>query len=94
VIDDDPAVLDSIGDFMEDRGHSVTRAPDLRCGYELLEKTVPDVVIIDYELPDGDALQFLTILRKCKHLLSVSSSPGMAPSIWRCERLKKAQNNF
>jgi DNA-binding NtrC family response regulator len=63
VIDDDPAVRTAVSEFMELEGHSVAQAPDLKSAYQALENSVPEIVITDYQLPDGDALQFLTTLK-------------------------------
>jgi DNA-binding NtrC family response regulator len=63
VIDDDPAILAAVSEYMELEGHSVSRAPDFKTAYHTLQSSVPDIVITDYQLPDGDALQFLSTLK-------------------------------
>ena len=63
VVDDDPAILMAVSEFMEIEGHSVVRAEDLRSAHLALEHSVPDIVVTDYQLPDGDSLELLTTLK-------------------------------
>lgn len=63
VVDDDPAILAAISEFMEIEGHSVSRAGDIRAAGKELENSVPEIVITDFHLPDGDALQLLALLK-------------------------------
>ncbi|HEY6249626.1 MAG TPA: response regulator, partial [Candidatus Angelobacter sp.] len=64
VIDDDPAILSAVSEYMQMEGHTVFRAPDLKSAYEVLENNLMDVVITDFELPDGDALEFLGVIKR------------------------------
>lgn len=63
VIDDDPAILAAVSEFLQLHGYSVQQATTLKAAYEALEKDVPDIVIIDHQLPDGNAIEFLTSLK-------------------------------
>jgi DNA-binding NtrC family response regulator len=63
IIDDDPDILRALSEFMQMQGHSVVEAPDLRSAYQALENALPDLVITDYQLPDGDALEFLAAVK-------------------------------
>ena len=64
LIDDDPAVLNTISEFLRSEGFTVLQASTLHAGYTLLEKEAPEICVVDYELPDGNALQFLAHARK------------------------------
>lgn len=63
VVDDDPAILGAVGDFMEIEGHSVSRAADLKSAHQALENSVPDIIITDYQLPDGESLELLATVK-------------------------------
>ena len=63
VIDDDPAILAAVSEYLQLQGFSVQQATTLKAAYEALEKDVPDIVIIDHQLPDGNAIEFLTSLK-------------------------------
>jgi DNA-binding NtrC family response regulator len=69
VVDDDPAMLEAITEFLRLEGHAVVPAKDLKTAYAAIDADAPDVGVVDYELPDGDALQFLTNLRNMNVML-------------------------
>jgi len=58
VVDDDPAVRGSVGKIFEHAGYRVHLAVDGREGGSMYRRLRPDVVILDYHLPDltGEAL--------------------------------------
>jgi len=63
LIDDDPVILATVSEFMRLEGYTVLQASALKPAYALLENEAPDMAIVDYDLPDGDALQFLATLK-------------------------------
>jgi DNA-binding NtrC family response regulator len=63
IIDDDPAILGTLNDYLDQEGYNVVEADDLRSAYQALEKDSPDIAITDFDLPDGDALQFLGVVK-------------------------------
>src|SRR5579863_4419577 len=63
IIDDDPALLSALKEYIQHEGHAVTPAPNLKAAYDALENDAPDLAILDYQLPDGDALQFLSAIK-------------------------------
>ena len=64
VIDDEPAVRFGIRDFLQTHGFDVEEAGDCRAAQEAFRCNRPDVAILDYLLPDGDALQLLARLKE------------------------------
>src|SRR6185437_7691720 len=62
VADDDSTVRDMLGELLETEGYIVDQAAD---GNEVLSKTKlpeserPDVILLDYRLPDLDGIQVL-----------------------------------
>jgi len=63
VIDDDAAILAGITEYMRGEGHLVVQASNLESAYKALENAMPDLIFVDYQLPDGDALTFLATLK-------------------------------
>ncbi|MBZ5523817.1 MAG: sigma-54 dependent transcriptional regulator [Acidobacteriia bacterium] len=63
LIDDDPGILESLTEYLTERGYEVQQASSLRAAYRVLEEDLPDIAILDYRLPDGDALEFLAKLK-------------------------------
>ena len=56
VVDDDPAIRFSVGDFLESRGFDVEEAGTLEEARARLVQTRPDAMILDHILPDGGAV--------------------------------------
>ncbi|HEX8439316.1 sigma-54 dependent transcriptional regulator [Archangium sp.] len=63
VIDDEPTVRFGIHDFLEAHGLEVLEAESCRRARELFRSSRPDVVLLDYRLPDGTALELLPEMR-------------------------------
>src|SRR5690606_2615584 len=63
IVDDDPAIRFGLRDFLETRGYRVEEAATAAEAEQLFRTASPDVVVSDYRLPDGDALQLLPRLR-------------------------------
>jgi DNA-binding NtrC family response regulator len=63
LIDDEPVVRFGLRDFLESHGFEVGEAGDCRTAEEIFRTHRPDAVVLDYLLPDGDALQLLSNLK-------------------------------
>ena len=64
VIDDQPAVRFGLRDFLETHGYEVHEADSCRTSIDTFLAVKPDAAIVDYRLPDGDALALLPRLRE------------------------------
>lgn len=64
VVDDEPAIRRFVCKILEARNHTVFSAEDGRAGLELAQKEVPDVMVLDINLPK------LSGLKVCKALKS------------------------
>ena len=64
-MDDDSIILTAVSEFLRLEGYSVVQAGSLKAAYQALESESPDIAVIDFNLPDGTALDFLAGL---KHL--------------------------
>jgi two-component system response regulator AtoC len=65
VIDDDEQTCGLLEDLLRDEGYEVTAAANLAAVRELFTKRMqPDVVLLDWQLPDGDGLAFLPEIKR------------------------------
>ena len=63
IVDDDAAWLEIAGDFVTDKGHRVLRAPTAQEALEHIAKSKPDLVLLDYQMPNLDGTQVFALLR-------------------------------
>ena len=64
LVDDEPIVVDSLKSFLEDAGYqNFVSTTDPKRAMELLEKTRPDVVLLDVMMPEVTGLDILNLLR-------------------------------
>jgi DNA-binding NtrC family response regulator len=62
-VDDESAVRFGVREFLELRGFEVDEAETCRAAEERFRSAQPDAVVLDYLLPDGDALALMARLR-------------------------------
>lgn len=64
LVDDDPFILDSLFQLLQEEGYDVVRAGDVaEATRQLRAEGELDVILTDLKLPDGDAIQILTLAR-------------------------------
>jgi DNA-binding NtrC family response regulator len=63
LLDDEPGVRAPIRSYLEAHGLDVTEAQDCRSAEEAFVAAHPDLAILDYQLPDGSALDLLPRLK-------------------------------
>ncbi|MGI8732760.1 MAG: sigma-54-dependent transcriptional regulator [Pyrinomonadaceae bacterium] len=64
IVDDEPGVRFGIKDFLELQGYEIDEAENCREAQDLFRSSRPDVVIADYMLADGTALDLLPRLKE------------------------------
>jgi len=64
VIDDDPSILRSLGDFLKGQGYRVTLASCGTEGIEAVRRETYDIVITDVQMPDVDGFEVLREVRR------------------------------
>ena len=64
LIDDDPDILRSVGNYFEQSGYEVGRELTGEAGLEAYDRMRPDVVLLDLGLPGMDGMQVLERLRE------------------------------
>lgn len=64
VVDDDKIILDSLCEFLSLEGFQTSSAETLKSALAKLQKQSSSLVITDVNLPDGDGLELLGVIRK------------------------------
>jgi len=59
IIEDDLVFSELLVMFMEDRNHNPIAAHTLTAARALLDKNIPDIILLDQELPDGHGINLL-----------------------------------
>src|SRR5687768_15666038 len=63
VVDDDPEIVDLVGQLITAEGYRVSRAGDTRIGRQVLDSGPVDLMVLDLMLPGKDGLTFCRELR-------------------------------
>ena len=64
IVEDDPDVAEMLAELLRSQGHHVTTAPDGPRSLESVTQNAPDMVLADYNLPDGpNGLQLAAAIR-------------------------------
>ena len=64
LVDDERTIRTTLGDDLEEAGHAVVRAENVKSGLEALDHQLYDCVITDLQLPDGSGLDLLPVARQ------------------------------
>ena len=63
VVEDEPAIQELISVTLTRNGHSVTRTANAAEAYRAVSEALPDVILLDWMLPDGSGLSIARRLR-------------------------------
>lgn len=63
LVDDEPALCEMVGDMLRSDGYTVVTATNCREAMSVFEESVPDAVLLDVMLPDGDGFGLFRSLR-------------------------------
>jgi CheY-like chemotaxis protein len=91
VVDDDPDTVDTMREILEEEGHTVLSAKNGLEGLEMALRSVPDLVLLDLEMPVMDGRAFLDAMRKAPTLANVTVVvlSGAADTRVACEAVQK-----
>ncbi|NNF69445.1 MAG: response regulator transcription factor [Acidimicrobiia bacterium] len=64
VVDDEEPIRDLVASYLRDEGFDVTEAATGEAALESLDRSVPDLVVLDIRLPGIDGLEVLREIRK------------------------------
>ena len=69
LIDDEPDLRQTLAEFLEDEGYTVTQAENGKLGLELLSAgATPQLILLDYMMPVMDGKTFCTEIQKDEKL--------------------------
>ncbi len=79
LVDDEPDFVAAASEMLQLHGHAVQTAERLDNARRLLSNTVPDVLLLDLMLPDGNGLELLEELRgsSVKRVVFITGHPGI-----------------
>ncbi len=66
-VDDDPILLQLLQQFLDPWGVQLTTLPDPRQFWSTLEATLPDLLILDVEMPHFDGIELCKVVRNDSH---------------------------
>jgi DNA-binding response OmpR family regulator len=64
VVDDEPKIAALARDYLEHAGYAVVVAPDGRAALEAVDRSRPDLVVLDLGLPEIDGLDVTRVIRR------------------------------
>jgi DNA-binding NtrC family response regulator len=94
LVEDEPALRLGLRIFLESRGFLVAAAADLSEARALFHRERPDAVVLDYLLPDGNALDFLPELLAVDPQLPVIVLTGHGSIDLAVRAIKEGAENF
>jgi two-component system response regulator VicR len=81
VVDDEPVIRHVIEDILRDEGYEVVLASGGHRMLDVLESVVPDLVLLDVMMPEGDgreAARWMQAQQHLRHIPVVMMSAGIA----------------
>lgn len=71
IVDDEPDIVKLLGDFLTGLGYEVSSAYNGKEGLEKVRADHPDLILLDYIMPEMDGYSFLDELRHDPQLLTI-----------------------
>jgi len=94
VVEDNALVRANVRDYLSDRGCRVLECDTVGHAEALVRGESPDVVIVDYLLPDGNALELLPRLRSASPSTSIIVLTGHASIDLAVRAMKEGAEHF
>ncbi|HSB19060.1 MAG TPA: response regulator [Anaeromyxobacteraceae bacterium] len=83
IVEDDPALRESMAEILADAGYTVSEAGDGRKGLEEASERRPDLILLDLMMPTMNGWQFRTAQRQLPALADI---PVIVMSAWSSEQ--------
>jgi len=93
IVDDDPAVREMLAEYLAGHGYEVGRAGDGQAMRAALAQGVPDVVLLDLNLPGEDGLTLARYLRE-HHSVGIIMVTGTADVVDRVVGLEVGADDY
>jgi DNA-binding NtrC family response regulator len=77
VVDDEPGVRATIGEFLATRGYVVRSVADGAAAMRAVAEEAPDVVLLDIQMPGVDGIEALAVIRRVAPLVKVIMVSGI-----------------
>jgi DNA-binding NtrC family response regulator len=71
IVDDEPVFLEVMSMRINEWGYSLIKAENSKEAIEALKKNNPDIILLDYKLPDKDGIATLKEMRKINKRIPV-----------------------
>lgn len=94
LVDDEPGVRFGIRDFLESQGFQVDEADSCAAALEAFQTRRPEAVVVDYALPDGNALDLLHRLLDIDPLLPIVILTGHGSIELAVRSMKEGAEQF
>lgn len=91
VVDDDPDTVETMREILEEEGHTVLSAKNGREGLDIALRDIPDLVLLDLDMPVMDGHAFLEAVKNAPSLADVTVVvlSGATEARVTCEAVKK-----
>lgn len=64
IVDDNRMNLELVSDLLEVNGYQVLQAEDAKSGIDIAKKEIPDLILMDVQLPGMDGIQATRVLKE------------------------------
>ena len=71
VVDDDPEIVDAVGEALQDDGYLVETATDGATALKRVLEAPPDLIVLDVRMPNLNGWEFCEIIRRQSHTRDV-----------------------
>jgi DNA-binding response OmpR family regulator len=71
VVDDDPEIVDAVGEALQDDGYLVETATDGATALKRVLEAPPDLIVLDVRMPNLNGWEFCEIVRRQSHTRDV-----------------------
>ena len=94
LIDDEKELCTLLGDSLSSRGFEMELAHNKRDALKSLKRNLPDLVLLDLRLPDGDGMPLLALIRKMSPPPAVIVTTAFGSENARSEAAKMGACDF
>jgi DNA-binding NtrC family response regulator len=94
LVDDEPQLRFTLRRFLETRGYRILEADSCQTALETCRNSRPDAIVLDYNLPDGDAMGLLPSLQEIQPDIPILILTAHATVDLAVRAMKQGVENF